>query len=87
MSEWSHPMTTNLIEVQYKTQKIEELEKQLAEKDAEISKLKADIQCMCDKAARKYLPGYREMGAKLAEKDAEIERLSYMIDEIQEQDE
>ena len=48
MSEWSHPMTTNLIEVQYKTQKIEELEKQLAEKDAEIDRLREGIKAIAD---------------------------------------
>ena len=51
----------------------------MAEKDAEISKLKADIQCMVNKAAKKYLPGYREMGVKLAEKDTEIERLKLEV--------
>jgi len=55
------------------------MEKQMAEKDAEISKLKADIQCMVNKAARKYLPRYREMGVKLAEKDTEIERLKLEV--------
>jgi len=78
------------LELDELNEKIEKLEADLAlwdgreeilcnlidEKDAEISKLKADIQCMCDKAARKYLPGYREMGAKLAEK---IERLKLEI--------
>ena len=50
---------------------LEDIEK----KDAEITKLKGDIQCMVDKAARNHLPAYREMGEQLAAKDAEIERL------------
>ena len=66
------------LELDELNEKIKKLERQidveqmeqaehLAQKDAEISKLKADIQCMCDK---------REMGAKLAEK---IERLKLEI--------
>lgn len=64
MSEWSHPMTTNLIEVQYKTQKIEELEKQLTTKNKRIAKLREYLDT-CEAAYER----------DMAEKDAEIDRL------------
>ena len=57
-------MKTNVIEVQYKTQKIEELESQLAEKDEEIRQLK------------RLKDGLKTIYEDLIdEKDSEIERL------------
>ena len=64
MSEWSHPMMTNVIDVQQKTQKIEELEKKLAKKDKRIAKLREYLDT-CEAAYER----------DMAEKDAEIDRL------------
>jgi len=64
MSEWSHPMMTNVIDVQQKTQKIEELEKKLAKKDKRIDKLREYLDT-CEAAYER----------DMAEKDAEIDRL------------
>ena len=61
-------MKTNVIEVQYKTQKIEELESQLAEKDEEIRQLK------------RWKDGLKAIYEDLIdEKDSEIERLKLEV--------
>ena len=65
-----------VMETPQRLKRVAELERQLAEAEAEIAKLKGDIQCMIEKAASKHLPAYREMGEQLAAKDAEIERLT-----------
>ena len=64
MSEWSHPMMTNVIDVQQKTQKIEELEKKLAKKDKRIAKLREYLDT-CEAAYER----------DMAERDTEIDRL------------
>ena len=61
-------MKTNVIEVQYKTQKIEELEAKLAEKDEEIRQLK------------RWKDGLKTIYQDLIdEKDSEIERLKQEV--------
>ena len=61
-------MKTSVIEVQYKTQKIEELEAKLAEKDEEIRQLK------------RWKDGLKTIYEDLIdEKDSEIERLKLEV--------
>ena len=61
-------MKTNVIEVQSKTQKIEELEAKLAEKDEEIRQLK------------RWKDGLKTIYEDLIdEKDSEIERLKLEV--------
>ena len=56
--------------------------KEIATLEAENAKLKADIQCMVEKAADKHLAGYREMGAKLAKMERRNERLKAEISRL-----
>ena len=65
-------MKTSVIEVQYKTQKIEELEAKLAEKDEEIRQLK------------RWKDGLKTIYEDLIdEKDAEINRLKGALSILQ----
>ena len=84
MSDWAKELIPDAPDWVHEiiTEELTKRDQRIARLEAENAKLKADIQCMVEKAAQKHLPAYREQGEKMLQLTEKNERLESALKKV-----